>query len=108
MSPAPTLISVCSTGFHPTLPLFLHHVQVPLQVPKGARCSPATRLRPRPDQSFQNDPKEDESTKAIKEFKDGNTGLPFNMEYSVIAAVLDTLKDPNAIDDRKMLVSHPP
>lgn len=27
------------------------------------------------------------------------------MEYSAIAALLDTLKDPNAIDDRKMLVS---
>jgi hypothetical protein len=27
------------------------------------------------------------------------------MEYSAIAAVLDALKDGNAIDDRKMLVS---
>ena len=45
-----------------------------------------------------------ESTKAIKELKDGNTGLPFHMEYSGLAAGLDFLKDPNAIDDRKMLV----
>lgn len=30
---------------------------------------------------------------------------PFNMEYSGIAAGLDFLKDPNAINDRKMLVS---
>ena len=30
------------------------------------------------------------------------------MEYSAIAALLDALRDPNAIDDRKMLVSVPP
>lgn len=46
-----------------------------------------------------------DSTKVIKE---SHTNLPFNMEYSAIAATLDALKDPNAIDDRKMLVSHPP
>jgi hypothetical protein len=59
-----------------------------------------TRLPRRPDASFQTD-----STKAIKELRDAGTGLPFNMEYSAIAAVLDALKDGNAIDDRKMLVS---
>ena len=56
--------------------------------------------------SLQNDP-HDEQIKAIRELKDGNTGLPFNMEYSGISAGLDFLKDPNAIDDRKMLVSSP-
>ena len=60
-------------------------------------------LRLGPDASLQ----KDDSTKAIKELKDGNTGLPFNMEYSAIAAFVDLLKDPNAIDDRKMLVSIP-
>ena len=104
MSPAPTLISVHSTDFHSALPLPLHHVQVLLQVPKGSRYSPSTRLHPLPDQPFQSDPKDD--TKPIKELKDGNTGLPFNMEYSAIAAMVDALKDPNAVDDRKMLVSH--
>ena len=49
--------------------------------------------------------KDTDNTKAIKELKDGSTGLPFNMEYSAISALLDLLKDPNAIDDRKMLVS---
>ena len=43
--------------------------------------------------------------KVIKELKDGETGFPFNMEYSAINALIDLLKDPNAIDDRKMLVS---
>jgi len=62
------------------------------------------RPRPSPDASFQ----KDDSTKVIKELKDGDTGLPFNMEYSAISALLDALKDPNAIDDRKMLVSVPP
>ena len=42
-----------------------------------------------------------------KEPKDGDTGLPSNKEYSVIAALFDAVKDPNAIDDRKMLVSIP-
>lgn len=55
-------------------------------------------LRPGPDVPFQKD------DKVIKE-RDGETGFPFNMEYSAISALLDLLKDPNSIDDRKMLVS---
>lgn len=63
------------------------------------RYRPRTVLHPISDLLFQKD------NKVIKELKDGNTGLPFNMEYSGLAAFLDLLKDPNAIDDRKMLVS---
>jgi len=62
-------------------------------------------LHLRPDASAQGDA---DNTKAIKEFKDGNTGLPFNMEYSALSALIDVLKDPNAVDDRKLLVSAPP
>ncbi|KAF9650781.1 heme peroxidase [Thelephora ganbajun] len=50
------------------------------------------------------DTKEVDNTKAIKELKDGDTGLPFDIEHSALAAGLDLLKDPNAVDDRKLLL----
>ena len=103
MSSAPSLISTRPTGLHPTLP---PPPPCPSFSPSSKRCAirPRKRLCPPSDPALQKDPNAD-ANKAIKEYKDGNTGLPFNMEYSAIAALLDVLKDANAIDDRKMLVS---
>jgi len=91
MSPHPFPLSQSCPGFSPGSKRY--------SIQPQCAC-----LRLSPDASFQ----KDDSTKAIKELKDGDTGLPFNMEYSALAALLDALKDPNAIDDRKMLVSVPP
>ena len=93
------LIGMRSTPtFHPTPPIpSLRHVQIPPQVPKGA-MSPRMALRQSTDVPFQKD------DRVIKELKGGGAGFPFNMGFS-IPALLDLLKDPNAIDDRKMLVS---
>ena len=107
MSPAPALISSHSTDYRLTPRPSFSPSSCPSSSPSCQRfaLSLTTCLVLRPDAPSQTD--SSEHPKAIKELKDGDTGHLFNMEYSGLGAALDFIKDPNAIDDRKMLVSTP-
>ena len=106
MSPAPALINSHSIYYRLTpLPSFS-----PSSCPSSSRCQRSalpfqTCLvlgSDAPSQSDSSGPRD-----AIKELKDGDTSHLSNMGYSGLAEALDSIRNPNAIDDRKMLVSTP-